>query len=324
MKAASADLIALLLTGSFVSTDLYTLDLSDGSTLRYTTADVDIRVTIDIFDEDDIFALADIFGYTTWTSSGPFMDDPDERAVGHWKTGLDVDTWQVRVTPRAIDPLTDEEFPDKIGALGWLAAAAGGALDGAVVTVERAYLAAWPTPWIRRVPILSSGSITIFAGRMAEVDVGRSFAVLNVNDFRELLDIAMPRNLYQSGCRFTLFDTGCTLSAAAFVVAGTVVDINANGNEITANLTDATGYYDLGRLVMTSGDNTGFGRQVRSWTLATHVIKIIAPFFFDVAIGDTFNIYPGCNKTLTICTNTFANAVNYGGFPDIPAPETAV
>jgi hypothetical protein len=33
---------------------------------------------------------------------------------------------------------------------------------------------------------------------------------------------------------------------------------------------------------------------------------------------------PGCDRTLATCTNVFNNAANFGGFPFIPTPETAV
>lgn len=321
MKPASSDLIALLLTGSFVSADIYTLILSDASVLRYTSADIDIKASIDIFSYADVFALADIFGTVSYVSGGPLIDDPESRALGHWKVGLDVDTWQVRVIPRARDPITGAAFPDKIGVLPWLAAAAGGALDGATVTVERAFAAAWPTPWTPSL-IITTIPIVIFKGRMAAVDVGRSYAILNVNDFREILNISMPRNLYQAGCRFALFDDSCSLSAAAFAVAGTVLTVD--GAVITAALVQASGYFDLGQIVMTSGDNDGFQRLVRSWDLATNTLRMVAPFFFDVVPGDTFTIYPGCDKQLTTCTNRFANQLNFGGMPYIPAPESAV
>lgn len=321
MKPATTALIALLGTGSFVTADLYTLTLSDGTVLRYATSDIDISVAIDIFAEADIFATADIFLAYTWSSDGPRFDDASARARGRWKVGLDVDTWQVRVMPRSVDPLTGELFPDKIGTTAWLTAAAAGFLDGAVVQVDRAFLAEWPSPWVHSTEALPAEVITMFLGRMAEVDVARSFAVLNINDFRELLNMQMPRNLYQSGCRFTLYGAGCGLDSATFLDSGSV-GAGSSGNAINAALPHAAGYFDLGRLTMTSGPNTGFQRQVRSWDGAT--LKLIAPFFFDLSVGETFDIVPGCNKTLDTCTNTFGNQLNFGGQPFIPAPATAI
>ncbi len=319
MKPADAALIALLGTGSFVSCDLYSITLSDASVLRYAVADVDIAVTIDLFAVADVFALADIFGVNTFLSSGPQFDDPNSRATGNWRIGLDVDTWQVRVIPRARDA-DGNAFPDKIGTTGWLAAAAGGFFDGAIVQVDRAFLSAWPTPWRRSVPVTATGTVLIFLGRMAQVDVGRTEAVLNVNDYRELLSMLMPHNLFQSGCRHTLFDAGCTLSKAAFAQAGVVNAIT--NNRITTALPFAAGYFNLGSITMTSGANSGFNRAVRSWDGVT--LTLIAPFYYTVAVGDTFNAYPGCAKTLSDCQNKFGNLLNNGSTPFIPSPTAAI
>lgn len=319
MKPADAALIALLGTGSFVECDLYTITLSDDSVLRYAVADVDVAVSIDIFGVDDVFALADIFLTNTYLSTGPLFDDPNNRATGSWRIGLDVDTWQVRVIPRARDA-AGNHFPDKIGTTGWLAAAAGGFFDGAIVQVDRAFLEAWPTPWVRTVPVLATGTVLIFLGRMAEVDVGRTEAILNVNDYRELLSMLMPHNLFQSGCRHTLFDAGCSLSKAAFAQAGVVNAVDSN--QITTSLPFAAGYFNLGSITMTSGENEGFNRAVRSWDGVT--LTLIAPFYYDVQIGDTFNAYPGCDKTSATCASKYANSDNFGGQKYIPAPEAAI
>ena len=303
MKSTDPDLIALLNTGKFVTADLYTITLATGEVLLYTTADIDI-----------------IVGSNKFLSHSVRIDDPNQRALGHWKTGLDVDTWQVSFFPRDIDPLTGTQFPDQIGDQPWLAAATAGALDGATVEIQRAYQAAWPSVWTRQVAVEAKYVIIIFLGRMAEVDLGRSYAVLNVNDYRDLLSMLMPHNLFQSGCRHTLFDAGCTLLASSYTTDGVVTSSAANVINDTA-ITNPDGYFSLGRLTMTSGGNNGFGRQVRSYS--SGAFSLIAPFPFAVEIGDTFTVTAGCDKTKSTCTTKFSNVLNFGGFPDIPAPETA-
>ena len=47
-------------------------------------------------------------------------------------------------------------------------------------------------------------------------------------------------------------------------------------------------------------------------------------FLSPVLAGDQFRLLPGCDRTLTTCTNVFNNANHFGGFPYIPTPETAV
>jgi hypothetical protein len=41
-------------------------------------------------------------------------------------------------------------------------------------------------------------------------------------------------------------------------------------------------------------------------------------------MGDQFKLLPGCDRTLSTCTNVFNNAIHFGGFPYIPTPETAI
>lgn len=304
MKNASPELIALLNTGSFVKCTLYTITLFSGEVLRYTDADVDITD-----------------GTNVWSSQGPKIDNAQSKITGHWKIGVDVDTWATYIMPRPLDLITGETFPDKIGTIPWLEAAVGGALDDADVAIDRAYLDAWPTPWKKTVPVEPTGIVRIFTGTMAAVDIGRTYAILNINSLLDRLATETPRNLYQSQCRHTLFDSGCQLVADDFKVEGTV----GNGTSTNAVLTDlpqVAGYFDLGRIVMTSGKNNTFSRQIRSWDGMT--LRLIAPFPFPLVAGDTFNIYPGCDKMKSTCTDKFDNLENYGGQDFIPAPETSI
>jgi hypothetical protein len=260
-------------------------------------------------------------------SSALFFDQLGTKASGHWKTGLDTDTWQVYVMPVDVDPVTGASFPVKIGNTSWLAAVAAGALAGATVDIHRAYWASWPQPWTSPLPIFSdiSGTYVItdyFAGRVAAVDCMRNQAVISVNSWLDQFKLLMPRNFWQSLCRWTLFDAGCALSQASFAVNGTAQAGSTQSLIATTGLGKPLGYFSLGQVRMTSGLNSGFGRMVKLFDSSMNM-QLIAPFPFALSPGDTFTAYPGCDKTLTTCTNTFANAVNFGGEDLIPVPETA-
>lgn len=313
MKSAPSGLVGLLAGGAFVFCDLYVFTLVTGEVLRYTTADVDV-----------------VYGGHTY-SSALFFDQSGNKAVGHWKTGLDVDTWTVYVMPVEVDPVTGAAFPVTIGSVGWLAAVAGGALDGATVDIHRAYWPAWPQPWTSPLPAYSDGSgtyviVDYFAGRVAGCDLMRNQAVITVNSWLDQFQLSMPRNTWQSSCRHTLFDAGCTLNATSFVGSGIVTTVS-NQATFQTNLSQAAGYFSLGRLVWSSGLNAGFARTVRYYYgggSALGGILLIAPMPFTIQGGDAFTIYPGCDKTLATCTGTFNNAVNFGGQDLIPPPETAI
>lgn len=301
-ETSGGALKALLATRQFVFCDLYTFTLFGGGVLRYATADVGVT-----------------YGGTLWPGNSTLFDTAGSSAKAHWKIGMDTDTWQIQVMPRAVDPVTGAAYPDRIGNQPWLAAARVGALDGATVQIDRAYLPAWPS--YTGVPVAPAGVITIFAGRVAEVDIGRDGASLTINSHIELLGTATPRNLYQASCRFTLFDTGCSLAAASYAVSGTAssaAGATLNGTFATPG---GTTTYALGRVAFTSGANTGITRLVRSWS--SGVLTLAAPFPYAVTSGDTFTLWPGCAKTQAACA-TFGNSRNFGGMPYIPAPETAV
>lgn len=296
----------------FVMADLYTFALSTGEMLRYTTADVDI-------------------GYlgNTWSSKTVRVDTSASKAVGHWKTGLDVDTWQVVMFPRPVDPLTGALYPDKIGNQPWIAAVRAGALDGAVVDIDRAYRKTWPqlpTPGSPGGIVTPAAVLPIQGGRIAEVDGFDSGAVVNINSHMELLNAQMPRNLYQQGCIHTLFGPGCNVSGSlpqsSFAASGTVL---AGSTRLVINSAlgnpAGSGTYALGQIVFTSGQNAGYSMMIVAWMAGQMTLRSGMPF--DVAPGDTFTAYPGCDKSQATCTK-FGNQLNFGGVPYTPIPETAV
>ncbi len=333
MKAAkyetSSGALAAYLAGKPQSTivcDLYTFALAGtlnaGAPLCYTTADVDVSVpyvpgTMLVTTGPPLAAAPLAAGATTYSSQLVYFDQLRNKAYGHWKIGLDVDTWQVICTPSAQATIGNQPF---------LAALRAGAFDGAVVAVDRAFIdnrdGAGYTPTLA--PL---GVVNIFTGRVAEVDLGRSNAVISINSHLELLDQSMPRNLYQASCRWQLFSAGCTLTRASFAVTGTVATAQGpNSNQLSVNLTkpSGSGTYALGQIVCTGGQNAGFARQILSWSPGSPAtLTLRALFAFPVAPGDTFTAYPGCDKQQNTCI-AFGNVANFGGMPFIPAPEMAI
>lgn len=304
-------LVALLNASptAFVYATLYTFTLQGSAlTVRLCDADFDITDTTNV-----------------WDSRSVRVDQAASKGVGHWKRGLDVDQWLTVLLPRLVEPITGAAFPDKLNGTPWIEAARGGALDGADCFVDRAFFAAFPVPY--QAVATPVGILRMFAGRMAEVDTGDTVVACTINDYRELLLIDIPRNLFQAGCRFTLYSAaGCTLNAATFLKTGAVLS-STNGSTINSNspITPlGSGTFQLGKLTMTSGLNSGFSRTISQCAAGTtSIFNLLNPFPFTIAPGDTFNIFPGCDKSASSCA-LFGNSVNFGGMKDIPQAETAV
>lgn len=328
----SAGALAAFLAGrpaSALLCDLYTFALAgginDSAPLQFTTADVDVAVPYSpgtpLVNTGPPLAAAPVAGgTTTYSSKLVYFDQLRNKAYGHWKIGLDVDTWQVICTPSPQAMIGDQPF---------LSALRAGALDGAVVAVDRAFIDNRDgVPYGATLEPL--GVINIFTGRVAEIDLGRSNAVISINSHLELLGRNMPRNLYQAGCRWTLFGAGCTLSAASFQISGSILSAPApNSNILSVNLPPpaGSGTYALGRLAVVSGANQGFSRSIRSWQPVSPspqaTVTLAAPFPFAFQAGDAFLAYPGCDKQENTCI-AFGNLTNFGGMPFIPTPEMAV
>ena len=305
MKPVTPELEALLETSEFAQCELYTLTLFGGDVIRLTNAQVDVA-----------------WDGETYSSRGARVDKVGSRSTAHWKIGLDVDTWTFVVMPRLRDEITGEAYPDKINGTPWAAAARAGALASARVQVDRAYFQDAPTfplPPTGAVPV---GVLALFVGIVGEVDPTDTTVSINVLDYRSLLSLRLPRNLYRASCRHTLFSAGCGLTAATFKKTG-VVGAGSTGARIlsTIGAPAGSGTYALGRVVMTSGLNATFSRAVRSWTAGT--FGLMMPFPYPLTAGDTFDAYPGCDKSTVNCT-AFANILNFGGQPDIPDPATAI
>jgi uncharacterized phage protein (TIGR02218 family) len=293
MKSASPTLIALLASRQFFSADLYNFSLVGGTQLNYCGGDQDI-----------------VWNTTTWSagkSVGPYFDRKDNKAKCHWKVGVEVDQLVFDCIPGSAT----------VGGEPFLSFIRQGGFDGAEMTLYRAFMPTYGNT--------AAGAVIMFVGRVAEVDASRSLATFTVNSHLELLNQNMPRNLYQSGCVNTLFDASCTLNMASYGVSGTVASGSTQSQLNTTSLSQASGYFSLGQVTFTSGANNGFSRTVQTYTHGSpSTVSLISPFPSAPSPGDTFTIYPGCDKSQATCANKFSNLVNFRGFPAIPEPETAV
>ncbi len=301
VKKANAALIALFSADQpFEQFDLYTITLISGFVIRYSTCPFDV-----------------VYGGNTWLCARdggvPIDEATDSGPRASWESGFNVGSWEVTVMPRP---------SDLIGSLPWTAAVRAGILQEAMIRVDRGYVSAWPaTPTLSLAPI---GLVNVFYGRVAEIDFGRSSVQININDPRELLDIDMPRNLYTAQCRYALFSPQCTLSAATFAKNVTVGVVTTTQQFTISDTTEVDGYYALGNLVFTGGQNNGLRMLVRTSVGASGALSLLAPMPWTVAPGDSATVYPGCDKTVPTCNNKFNNKINYGGFTLVPSPETAV
>lgn len=299
MKQASTALTNLLTTGQFMYAALFQISLVNGGNLYYTSHENDI--------------LWNGNTYSAGGITGPYFDQEGNKAKMTQSIGLSAQQFQVTVMPGAAT----------INGQSFLSAVRQGVFDGAEITWSGAYWAQG-TNENPLVPVAPVGVVPKMVTRIAEGDVARSCFVFTGNDHLELLNQNMPRNLYQSGCNNTLYDSGCTLNKALYGINGSV-SAGSSATQINAILSQATGYFDLGLITFTSGILNGVSRSVRAYIQGSpSTFSLIPPFPIAPATGDTFTIYPGCDRTRPTCQGKFNNLTNFRGFPFIPDPSTAI
>jgi uncharacterized phage protein (TIGR02218 family) len=288
VKAFTTPLRTLIEGRQFFRADLVTLTLVDGTVIRYTSADVSLL----------------------W-GGHQFLSFRMNREKIKASLGLSVDQLAMTLLPSATDTLAGVPYIQAI----YL-----GALDGATILLEKAYLSDWGDP---RVPLSANvvGVLHGFEGSVSDLTASTTEVQLTVKSALELLNMDMPRELYQSTCLHIVYDAGCTLSRAAFTVTGAVTG-SPSLNGFHTGLSQADGYFDQGVIALTSGAASGSRRTVKSYAGGT--FNFVLPLPALPSVGDTFLVYPGCDRTQATCSGKFGNIAHFKGYPYIPAPETAV
>lgn len=226
--------------------------------------------------------------------------------------GLEVDEQSIEIHSNDTNTVNGVPF---------LKAVANGLLDGARFKQEKAFFD--PSTWPARpgLPNKAVGSVTLFNGKISSIDdVGRTTARISVKSDLSLLDVDMPRSLYQPSCLNTLYDEGCGLKRTLFT-NNAIVDATSTRSSIKWNNTLSANYYAQGVLRFSTGENKGVSRPIRA--SSTTDIDLIFPLPNVPAIGDEFIVHPGCDHTLGTCRDKFMNERNFRGYPYVPPPETA-
>lgn len=119
----------------------------------------------------------------------------------------------------------------------------------------------------------------------------------------------------------TTTDGTAVFTAAEAWVRSGVVATHTDDSDFTATLTESRavdGWFTNGVIKWTSGQNAGLYNQVRAWTQSTSRIQVWGATRWPVAVADTFEIVPGCDKTAAMCKARFSNKINFRGEDFLP------
>lgn len=287
MKQASEALINLLHNSDQIYVaDLYTIMLIDDTVLRYTSLDKNLTVGNDVFRSFTI----------------------DRNNVSQ-RIGLEVDELSITMYANQNDKLPS-------GA-SVLQAMRGGAFDNAMLALEVLFS---PVPWQYNMPAISADyKLLHFLGRMDIEEVDGLRAEIKVKALTELLNVKQPRNLVMPSCLHTVYDSRCCIQKTNYAAVGTIGSGSTKAI-VSCTLSQPAGYFDMGEILFKDGQNACITRGVRQYGNGRIVLSHPLPYV--PVQGDSFTIYPGCDRTKYTCLTRFNNLNNFRGYPYVPTPET--
>jgi len=137
------------------------------------------------------------------------------------------------------------------------------------------------------------------------------------------LNVEYPLRKYYPTCPYSLYGPGCGLDLEEYTTTGTVTAVESY-QEFQTNLNAVDGYYEQGGIEWLTGPLAGVSAPIQTSYQANGRIIMLIPLDAAPQVGDTFKIYPGCNKTPITCKNKFNNFNKNRATPYIPLKETII
>lgn len=205
-----------------------------------------------------------------------------------------------------------------------------GALDSSAITEDDLRAGIWDFALVEIFMVNyaspTDGPIKQTKGRLGEVRRGRTSFSGELRGLAQALQQQHGRS-YSPACDADLGDARCGVDLGPLTVSSTITGLGASPRRVFADSTrsEADGYFDAGKITFMTGANAGFSIEVKSYVLTGGVVTAQLPLPYDVSIGDSYEMTPGCLKRLDEdCLDKFNNVINFRGFPHLPGLDQLV
>jgi uncharacterized phage protein (TIGR02218 family) len=163
--------------------------------------------------------------------------------------------------------------------------------------------------------------IKLLRGRLGEVSMQKNIGRAELRSLTELLKQRQGRT-HEVSCVYELGDSKCGVTIGSFTVTGNVSTVINQHQFTSAARTEATGWFNQGKIKFTSGNCAGLSMEVQRYTNSAGTKTFILPLDmpYPIQVGDAYEASAGCNKTWATCVSKFNNQ-NFAGFPFIPGSD---
>ena len=165
-------------------------------------------------------------------------------------------------------------------------------------------------------------------GAIGQLRRGRLHFVAEMRSLSHVLGQTIGRT-FQAGCDADLGNARCgvDMNDPAFKATGTVVALSGDRGFAVSDLSGfVESWFTLGTLEWLTGANTGRKAEVLNHgiTGADVMVTLLEAPVRPIEVGNTFDIFAGCDKRFETCKERFTNAMNFRGFPHIPGQDAII
>ena len=156
--------------------------------------------------------------------------------------------------------------------------------------------------------------VVLWIGRIVDIKYNNLEVEFRCEPVDSSLKRPALRRFYQTNCPHILYELDCKAPILNFRTQGTVTNYD-NAVVTAAEIGPlGDGYFTGGVITFTELGTTG-RRFILSHTGSSVTLNLPTT---ALPVGASFDIFPGCDHTLSTCLNKFNNILNYGGYPYIP------
>lgn len=175
---------------------------------------------------------------------------------------------------------------------------------------------------ITRVHAGDTGSAITWRGRLSNVEFINNEAVLTCIPLLNSIKRPGLRRVYQILCPHVLYGNECGAIKSSFGVAAVLSAVDGISITSSSFIVSINPTFDSNWFVGGYVDFVQSSLTTRRFIVAHDNVSGILTLNLSISgvdVGSTVTAYPGCDHTLATCAGKFSNALNYGGFPNIPS-----
>lgn len=163
---------------------------------------------------------------------------------------------------------------------------------------------------------LSTGDVeTEFVGRLSTIEFSVKDAQCSfVNLLYDTQRYAM-RMIYQRQCPFALYGEQCKVNKFEHETK-TLAELWTRVDDFHLQYNGELPEYTLGGIIVLPNNTPVFVRNIEDNIVTTS--RPVYDSYMENNDNPYVSIFKGCNRTITMCNEVFANSENYGGFVKLP------